>query len=173
MPSQADRRHLYVFLDEGGNLDFSPTDSRYFTLTCVSGVRPFSWFEELSDLRYHPLESGLNLERFHATDDAWPVRNGVFDAIERHITSIRIDSLIVEKRKANPVFYPIQKFYPWALGELLRYVMNGRLWQGYTQVVVITDTLPLKKREKEIRKGIQLSVPSILPTGVSYQILHH
>ncbi len=32
---------LYLFLDEGGNFDFSPAGTRYLTLTAVTATRPF------------------------------------------------------------------------------------------------------------------------------------
>ncbi len=32
---------LYIYLDEGGNFDFSANGTKYFTLTSVTTVRPF------------------------------------------------------------------------------------------------------------------------------------
>ena len=34
-------RYRYIFLDEGGNFDFSPKGTRFFTLTSVTKARPF------------------------------------------------------------------------------------------------------------------------------------
>jgi len=164
---------LYVFLDEGGNFDFSAKGTKYVTLTCVSGTRPFTWLEPLANLRYDLLETDWNLERFHASEDHWKVRQQVFEVISSHIDSLRIDSLIVEKRKTAPALQSIEVFYPRMLGYLLRYVIEGGLRQGHTQVIVITDTLPLKKKRNAIRKGIQLTLPQMLPDSAAYEILHH
>jgi hypothetical protein len=53
--------YLYVFLDEGGNFDFSINGTKYVTLTCVSGTRPFPWFGPLANLRCDLLESGCGI----------------------------------------------------------------------------------------------------------------
>ena len=34
--------YLYIFLDEGGNLDFSLNGSKYFSLSCIAMERPFA-----------------------------------------------------------------------------------------------------------------------------------
>jgi len=164
---------LYVFLDEGGNFDFSDNGTKYVTLTAASQQRPFAWFQELADLRYDYLESGLDIERFHAAEDRQAVRDRVFEIITRHLGSLRIDSLIVEKRKTGPALQPIEAFYPRMLGYLLRYVLEGEVRKGRTQVVVITDTLPHRKKRESIRKAIQQTMATMAPTGVAYRILHH
>jgi len=164
---------LYVFLDEGGNFDFSANGTKYVTLTAVSQQRPFSWFSELADLRYDYLESGLDIERFHAAEDRQAVRDTVFEIIAKHTGSLRIDALIVEKRKTGPVLQPIEAFYPRMLGYLLRYVLEGEMRKGHTQVVVITDTLPHRKKRESIRKAVQQTMATMAPAGVAYQILHH
>ena len=38
-------RHLYLFLDEAGNLDFSPNGTRYFMLGSVTKERPFRAYQ--------------------------------------------------------------------------------------------------------------------------------
>ena len=171
--SAAANTPLYVFLDEGGNFDFSANGTKYVTLTCVSGTRPFPWFTPLADLRYDLLEAGWDIERFHASEDHWKVRQKVFDVISPPANGMRVDSLIVEKRKTAPSLQSIEVFYPRMLGYLLRYVVEGGLRQGHRQVLVITDTLPQKKKRNAIRKGIQLTIPAMLPNGATYEILHH
>ena len=45
-------RFLYIFLDEAGNLDFSPTGTRFFLLGAVTKERPFHAYKELTELKY-------------------------------------------------------------------------------------------------------------------------
>ena len=45
-----DKKALYVFLDEGGNLDFSVNGTKYFTLTSIKKERPFYSFSDLTEL---------------------------------------------------------------------------------------------------------------------------
>ncbi len=50
---------VYIFLDESGNLDFSPSGSRYFVLTSVTMRRPFQANAELDAYKYDCIEYGL------------------------------------------------------------------------------------------------------------------
>ena len=105
------QKALYLFLDEGGNLDFSLRGTRYITFTGVSKLRPFRIHPQLSDLKHDLLEHGLNIEYFHATEDKQAVRNQVFDIIS-NLDHLRIDSIVVEKRKTGPSLRPHNRFYP-------------------------------------------------------------
>jgi hypothetical protein len=46
--SEAEKRFLYIFLDEAGNLDFSPSGTRYFILSSITKERPFNAYRELA-----------------------------------------------------------------------------------------------------------------------------
>jgi hypothetical protein len=55
-------RFLYIFLDEAGNLDFSPSGTRYFLLGSVAKERPFHAYKELTELKYDLVELGMDIE---------------------------------------------------------------------------------------------------------------
>ncbi len=97
-----DSRYLYIFLDEGGNFDFSPSGTKYFTLTSITKTRPFQIAPILDSLKYDLIETGLDIEYFHAAEDRQAVRDMVFGAIQQFMNALRIDSLIVEKKKTGP-----------------------------------------------------------------------
>ena len=60
----------YIFLDEGGNLDFSSSGTKYFIiLTSVSAHRPFTAFQALGSYKFDLIEYGLNFVFFHCTED--------------------------------------------------------------------------------------------------------
>ena len=164
--------YLYMFLDEGGNLDFSPNGTRYFMLTCLTKQRPFDAYKALSDLKYDLIEQGITIDRFHATEDRQEVRNRVFNTIRSHLAGVRVDSVIVEKRKTGPSLRPVEKFYPKMLGILLRYVVQGHANTPFKEVIVITDSLPVKKKEEAIKKGIKETLVRVLP-DTKYRIFHH
>jgi len=63
------KNRLYLFLDEGGNFDFSKTGTKYFVITSLTKQRPFAAYKELVELKYDLIESGVNLEYFHAAED--------------------------------------------------------------------------------------------------------
>ena len=116
---------IYIFLDEGGNFDFSEKGTKYFTLTSVLKRRPFNMYGVLTELRFDLIEDGLDIEYFHATEDRQFVRNLFFEALKANADRFLVDSIVVEKRKTNPALRPPEKFYPQILGYLLRYVVEN------------------------------------------------
>jgi len=62
-------RFLYVFLDESGNLDFSRNGTRFFQIVGVVQERPFEAYKAVCDLRYDLIETGEDVQLFHATED--------------------------------------------------------------------------------------------------------
>ena len=166
-------RCLYVFLDEGGNLDFSSKGTKFFTLSAVTLRRPFLMDQPLCDLKFDLIEFGLDLQRFHAAEDRQAVRDRVFKIIRDDLSSIRVDSIVVEKRKTGPALRPVEHFYPRMLGYVLKYILNGVPCEDVDEVIVITDSLPIASKRKAIEKGIKLTLAKMLPSGVKYRVLHH
>lgn len=166
-------RYLYIFLDEAGNLDFSVKGTKYFQLAALTKERPFNAYKELTELKYDLVEVGTNLEYFHASENAQPVRNRVFDIIQRNLDGVQIDALIVEKRKTGPALQPVERFYPQMLGYLLRYILGQYDLSRFKEVIVITDALPLKKKKEAIEKAIRQTLAHMLPVNARYRVLHH
>jgi hypothetical protein len=166
-------RCTYIFLDESGNFDFSPKGTHYFVLTSVSTRRPFAAHGPLDDYKHDCLEFGLDKEYFHCVEDNPRVRNRVFELIAEHLDGLRIDSLVVEKRKTGPALRDDRRFYPEMLGYLLKYVLPKEVEAGAEEVIVITDTLPVQKKRQAIEKAIQQALAKMLPKGMRYRILHH
>ena len=84
---------IYGFLDEGGNLDFSRTGTRFFSLSCVSMQRPFTLHTQLDTYKYDLIEFGLDVESFHCTNDNTHVRRHVFEILSQQFDQLRVDSL--------------------------------------------------------------------------------
>ena len=147
------RSFAYIFLDESGNFDFSANGTRYFLLTSVNMRRPFGVYAELENYKYDCIESGGDVEHFHCHDDRKAVRNAVFGVIGAHLDELRIDCLVVEKRKTRPPLQEDERLYRWSLGYLLRRVLSYELVSGASDVMVITDTIPVNQEAKGCRKG--------------------
>ena len=144
----------YIFLDESGNFDFSPSGTRYFVLTSVSMKRPFPLAVPMDDYKHDRLEYGLDLEYFHCYRDGKIVRNRVFELIASHLDGMRIDCLIVEKAKVEPALQADRRFYPEVLTHLLKLILPVELDDGDAEkVIVITDTIPVKQKAASHRKG--------------------
>lgn len=165
---------LYVFVDEHGNLDFSPSGTKYLILTALSCQRPFWWYPSVASLRFDIIEElHLDLERFHATEDAWPTKQRVFSLIGEHCAEFRLDSVIIEKRKAHPKFQEDSRFYPEHLGILLDYVITGWSFKHHIpETIVITDRIPHRRKRSIIERALK----SILKRRFSttrYHVYHH
>ncbi|ABF62097.1 hypothetical protein TM1040_3123 (plasmid) [Ruegeria sp. TM1040] len=167
---------LYIFLDEGGNFDFSLRGSKYFTLTCVSLFRPFTLHTDLDTFKYnlieHRIKPRIAMDHFHCAYDNPHVRSKVFDMLSAQVPANSVDAVIVEKSKTGPALRPPEEFYPRMLGYLLRYAVD-KAPGAIGEVVVITDSIPVKKKKRAIEKGIKTSLPKMLPTGTPYRLMHH
>lgn len=164
---------LYVYLDEAGNFDFSEKGTRYFMLGSVALERPFGFHTLLAELRFDLLEQGLDIERFHASDDKQATRNLVFGVIRECLPALRIDATIAEKRKTGPALRADDQFYPKMLGYHLRYLLEHTRIADYERIVVVTDTLPIQSKRKLIEKAVKQTLADMLPSDVPYQVLHH
>ena len=163
----------YIFLDESGNFDFSVNGTRYFVLASVAMRRPLPGYVALDAYKYDCVESGLDIEYFHCANDSVPIRNRVFDTIADHLDGMRIDSLVVEKRKTAPPLREDRRFYPAMLVRLLQHVLPKELEAGADEFIVITDTIPVNKKRRAVEKGVQLALAELLPKEMKYRILHH
>lgn len=164
---------LYVFLDEGGNLDFSPSGTKYFVLTGVWMPRPFLWDTDLHSLRFDMIETGLDVEYFHASEDRQPTRDKVFEVLRKYLDSFKADSVVVEKSKTGPSLREDAKFYPHMLGYLLKYLVNGCGIEKWSEIIVITDRIPVHKKREAVEKAVRTILTDMLPPGTVYRVLHH
>ncbi len=166
-------RCTYVFLDESGNLDFSTKGSRYYLLTSVIMRRPFSIYGPLDAYKHDCIEYGLDNEFFHCAHDNSHVRRAVFDRIAHFLDDMRVDILVVEKRKTGTAMRDDRRFYPEMLGHLLKYLLPQEVSAGAAKIVVITDKLPVNRKRRAIEKGLRHTLARMLPRGMEYRVLHH
>jgi Protein of unknown function (DUF3800) len=166
-------RFLYIFLDEAGNLDFSTNGSRFFVLGSITKERPFHAYKELTELKYNLIEQGTALEYFHASENAQAIRNQVFDIIQKNLSGVWIDAIIVEKQKVERALWPEEHFYPQVLATLLREILSQYPLAEFKEVVVFTDILPVQRKRGAVEKGVKLTLAAMLPSNVRYRVLHH
>ncbi len=166
-------RILYVFLDEGGNFDFSHKGTHHYSFSCVTMEREFSIYPDLDHYKYEIIEFGKDMEHFHCANDNTHVKARVFGIIQAHLRSLKIDSLIVRKCKTNPALREPARFYAKMIGYLVRHVLERYDLLGIAEVIVITDNLPMKKRREAFKKAIKSTLADMLPAGAIYRVLHH
>jgi hypothetical protein len=138
-------------------------------------TRPFPHDLPLTNLRYDLIESGLDIERFHASDDRQAVREQVFRIIADHLDAFRVDTVLVEKRKTAPALRADSHFYPTVLGHLIRHVLLARdsAPGRWSEVIVITDRVPVNKKRSGIEKAVKTALATMLPADARYRLLHH
>ncbi len=54
---------LYMFIDEGGNFDFSLRGTKYFTLSCLTEKRSFPSYDKLRCIEYDLIEDGIQVNK--------------------------------------------------------------------------------------------------------------
>lgn len=162
----------YIFLDESGNLDFGPDGTRYLLLTGVTLRRPFSMNRQLDNYLYERIEDGDNMEYFHCYNDRREVRRAVFGLICEHLGAMQIDRMIADKRALPTQMQDATLLYAEMLGGLTRAAVQSA-GAGITEVIVITDTMPMKKRRRVMEKTIRNALSGMLDGIVSYSLMHH
>ena len=165
-------RPAYVFLDEGGNLDFSDSGTKYFTLTSVMMSRPFPIESALNELRFDILEANEQFDYFHAAEDRQATRDKVFAIIQSALSSFCVDSVIVDKRKTAPALRVDTRFYPEIMGYLLRYLIDNTDLSRASEVIAITDRVPIHRKREAIEKAVKMVLANMLPGSMPYRILH-
>ena len=166
-------RCAYIFLDESGNFDFSSSGTKYIVLTSVGMSHPFQISSRLDDYKYKCIENGTNVEYFHCYNDRWDIRKTVFDLIAAHLDDMRIHCLVIEKAGTDPALRQTAALFKWMLGYLLRIALAEELDAGASEVIVITDSIPVNKKRKAVEKSIQLAVARNQLPKMKYRILHH
>lgn len=163
---------LHVALDEGGDLNFSPKGSKYYTFAVAWTYDPAPLATSLTCLRFQLLKAGDDIPSFHATEDKQAHRNDVVRSMLA-TTGWHFVALVVEKRKVNPSIREPERFYPQFAGMALRFIFKGCLRPGTTQVVTCTDTLPVAKKRAGITKMFKEAAKSTLPPACRFDIYHH
>ena len=167
------QRYLYIFLDESGNLDFSPNGTKYFQLCAVAKERPFLAHHELAELKYDLVEQGIELEYFHAAENKQAVRDKVFTIIQKYINGVRIHALLVEKSKTNPALRGEEQFYPRMLGYLIRFILDQYDLSQYGEVIVFTDIIPVGRKNMAVKGAVKVTLASMINKKAKYRLVHH
>lgn len=166
--------YLYVFIDVSGNYDFSVTGTRYVILTSLLCTDINPGILELYALKHALIDQGVDIAYFHAAEDKQIVRDKVFDIIAG-LEQLRIDSVVVEKRKTGPSLRPQRRFYPMMIEKLLKYPFDsrGKDVSRFEKVFIFMDRESSRAIETEaIKKAVKLSLGRHL-RDVPYVICMH
>ncbi len=166
--------YLYVFIDISGNYDFSARGTANIAITSIMCTNICAGVLELYKLKHHIISEGVDIEYFHATEDRQTVRDQVFNIIAE-LKDIRIDSIIVEKRKTAPKIRPLKIFYPKMIENLLKYPFDPRGIDvsSFDKVFIFMDREDSRSSERDsLIKAVKLSLSRHLGK-VPYAICMH
>lgn len=163
---------LYVYLDESGNLDFSPTGSRYYVFAAAWTLNPAPLANKLTNLRFGLQKNGYDLQAFHATDDKQEHRNAVVTAMISE-DEWKYAAIVLEKAKVNPSIREPKKFYPKFAIMPLRFIFRGVVRPTTSKVMVYTDVIPISKHRDSVEKAIKTACRRDLPDDISFLVYHH
>lgn len=174
---------LYIFVDESGDMDFSAQGSKHYMFTFLVKQRPFKLHEAIANYRYDLLERNfqengrrLDIEAFHASDDNVHIKNNLFSIISKFSPQdVKVYSYILEKPKVMPEKRKERgDFYM----SNLRYAIECLLdkLSLKTNIIIITDKLPLAKDKKTKVKALKTGIKDYLnrhALSCQYDIFHH
>jgi hypothetical protein len=163
---------LYLYFDEGGDFNFSPTGSAYFAMTCIAIHRPFRSHAALLTLKYDCLERELSIGQFHASEDKQAVRDRVFAAICAYLGEYHVYTVLISKNKTNPALRSDWDTYSRVFTWLVKYVCPREVTSTTTRVLAVTDALPVNKKKDMVRQALKGNLKECLPDGCPYS-LHH
>lgn len=161
---------VYLFFDESGNLDFSPTGTKYYVFGALTTRTPAVFTRELAELRYELMSGGLGLEAFHATEDRYVTRNSVFAILEA-IGGFQFDAIVVEKNAVPAQSRESARFYPQYASRLLSAIF-GRYSDPAERLILITDRIPVKRQRQAVEKAFKTFVRQQLGDR-PFSVLHH
>lgn len=175
---------VYIFVDEAGDMDFSPKGSKHYMFNFLVKTRPFQLHEYIANYRYELLERNLdptldkvlNIEAFHACEDNKYIRQKMFETISTFTKeAVQVYSYILEKPKVNPdkrkensVFYVDNLTL--ATTQLLDKIKIDR------NFIIITDRLPLQANKSALIKALKKGIKQYLRANgkvLRYSIHHH
>jgi hypothetical protein len=175
---------VYIFVDEAGDMDFSPNGSKYYMFNFLVKQRPFSVHEHIANYRYSLLERNLenldgrrlDIEYFHAHNDNKYIKDELFNMIATFDKKrVKVYSYILEKPKVDPrKREEKERFYI----DNLKYSIQRLLakLQIDKNFIIITDRLPVQKNKKKQIGALKRGIKEYIRSGdldIRYDIFHH
>jgi hypothetical protein len=142
---------IYTFADESGDLTFNNSGSDYFVVCAVS-MRSLAIAHRLLDLRHDLTMSGQDIEKFHAVNDGWPVRQRVFAEIQA--TPVEIDAVVMHKRKTYPHIAANEGYFYQLAWHLLSKYLAPRRCQANDHLLVVAASLGTAARKTRFRNAV-------------------
>lgn len=150
------QKELFVFVDESGNFDFSPTGTRHLVLSAVIFQKPIRSASKLLRLKYHRCANGFNTPGFHASEDRNNTRHQVFEVIasDKHLKSFTavLDKADYRETLIRPT--DIYHSFGLSLAKHIRPLASGK------KVILVFDKALMAKDEKALFSSLKTQLAS-------------
>lgn len=169
--SSHSRRTLFVFLDESGNLDFSPKGTDHFVMAAVYTMNPAETAAKMQELKYELLSAGSDDLDFHATNNSRGTRRRVRTTIQSMVDQIGVKTMYIDKHYAAPSVQKsvrVMEIFGKAFARWLAYSPN--LISGVDQVVMVFDSVLVGKEREAFLKAVK---PSLKTLGILFRVAFH
>lgn len=167
-------RHLYMYLDESGNLDFGKNGTQYFLMTCAVARRPFTICDSLRDYRYDLWENGKDVEKFHACEDEVETRRGVYNILSRSSGEYRVYSVYVDKSEVPQEMRTPDAVYAKVFELLIDGIYSEEHLAWVESAIVVTDKLPKDAERKKVSRPLKKYMKEKFQNRhIPYSLLHH
>lgn len=163
---------LHVHLDESGDLRFRPTSTKFYVFTVAWTYDPAPLARAITTLRFQLLKQGHNLRTFHASEDKQVNRDAVVDLLAAH-PDWHFAAVVVEKAKVFEDLRPPHRFYPQFASSALKYIFHRHVRSETKNILVFTDTLPVKEHREAAEKAIKTTCRRELPESIGFHSYHH
>lgn len=162
-------RTLYIFLDESGNFDFSPSGTKHFVLSAFTTFDPSITQQALLTLKYKLLTEGVDTEYFHASEDKQDTRDKVFGQLKT-LENVTFHFIYADKTKAHPSIQTPSGIYSLFGKTLLKYCFKGQAADEIDQIIVIFDKALTKKDRGAFEGTVK---PELKKIGKPFRIYFH
>lgn len=162
---------LYVFIDESGDFNFTPSGSKFYTITAVITHQPWEKIDEISFKR-HSILSGEELNAlsneylenflchaFHASEDRQPVRDEFFKLIQA-MKYFKAHSIVIRKNKTNPILRDPHKLYSKFTSYLLDYIFKSYIC---SKLCIFIDRMPINSHKKAFLGAVKSEIKNKQP----------
>ncbi|WP_027505959.1 DUF3800 domain-containing protein [Rhodococcus sp. UNC23MFCrub1.1] len=167
-PPDTQKRTLYVFMDESGDMTFAAKGTQYFLVTAVYTSDPCESAQKMQALKYELLAAGSEDLEFHATQNSYGTRQRVLECIA-DMTNIRAHTLFIDKGYTHPSKQDAVKLFTifgTAMGKWLASVVA----HDYDQVIMIFDSVLTGKQQGAFKAAVK---PKLKEMKVSFRLLFH
>lgn len=162
-------RPLYIFVDESGNFDFSPSGTNHFVLGAVATTDPAASAARIQQVKYRLWAEGHEVDSFHAAEDRQVVRDVVLAELGR-LREVKIHAIYGDKHRAAPSKQSDEAIYTLFGQAQLRYFLRVYAGHPINRVVVVFDRTLTGKRRGSFEQAIK---PVLKATGLPFAVWFH